>query len=459
MPRRRRTGARVWFAGALALALLLGACGDDGDDASPTTTGGGELTASFRGVTADKIKLGILIVDYSCIPKAAIDFNRGNQQEIAQTFVDLINSEGGVGGRQLEPVYKTYCPIPPEGNPATQKICTELAEDDKVFVALGVFIDFSGDSLLCLTRDKEVIHVGHELQRAWIDEAPDGLLLTPDITQERRIEVLMKLIEEEGTLEGKKVAVVTSQSSEQVVDEVIKPALDNLGLEQGSTGILNITGTDTSAAQAQLDSFIERWKDEDIEALILSSQVVAGGKQFVEKIRAALPDVLFLTDVTAGTAQAAQSYKGTGQPNPYEGIISADGEAGTDRWERNPPKLKACRDAYEQKTGTEIVGPAEVAPGPDGQRVEIYQAVVDYCGELYMFKDIADKAGPNLTNESWTQAVNEFGTIDLVSAKIASLKEGKYDAEDGFRLIAFDSSIGNKGDWKGLTELIDTAQT
>jgi hypothetical protein len=458
MPHRRSVRARGWFAGALALALVLGACGGDDEAKSTDTTAAGELAATFRGVTADSIKLGILVIDYACIPKAAIDFNRGPQQEIAQSFVDLINAKGGVGGRKIVPVYKTYCPIPPEGNPATQRICTELAEDDKVFAALGVFIDFSGDSLLCLTRDKEVIHIGHELKREWIEQAPEGLLLTPDITQERRIEVLMKLIEEEGTLEGKKVAVATSQASEAVVDDVIKPALDKLGLEQGSTAVLNITGVDTSAAQAQLDSFIERWKDEDIDALILSSQVVAGGKQFVEKIKAALPDVLFLTDVTAGTAQAAQSYKETGQPNPYEGIISADGEAAVDRWERNPPKLKSCRDAWEKKSGEPIVGPADVTAGPDGQRVEIYQAVVDFCGELYMFKDIAEKVGPNLTNETWTETVNNFGTIDLVSAKIASLKKGKYDAEDGFRLIEFDSSIGNKGDWKGLTELIDTAK-
>ena len=42
-------------------------------------------------------------------------------------------------------------------------------------------------------------------------------------------------------------------------------------------------------------------------------------------------------------------------------------------------------------------------------------------------------------------------------ADIASLKTGKYDAADGFRLSAFDSSIAPKGDWKALTELKDAS--
>ena len=454
MPQRHRARVRGCFAGVLALALVLGACGDDDKAKSTDTTAPGKLTASFRGVTADSIKVGIVMVDYSKIAQF-VDFNRGDQQELVQILIDDINANGGVGGRELVPVYKSFNPIT---NEEPLQICTALTEDEEVFAVLGVFIDFSGEAQLCLTRDKETIHIGHELQRTWIEQAPEALLLTPDITQERRIEVLMTLIEKEGTLEGKKVAVVTSLESEQVVNDVITPALDELGLEQGSTGVLSIAGTDTTAAQAQLDSFIEKWKEENVDALILSSQFVAGGKQFVEKIEAALPDLLLLTDVTAGTSQGAQDYVAAGQPSPYEGIITVDGEPGVDRWARNSPKLKHCRDVYEKETGTTIVGPAEIEPGPDGKRVEIYQAIVDFCSELNMFKDIAEKVGPVLTNDAWVETVNNFGTIDLVSAKIASLTKGKYDAEDGFRLQAFDSTIEPNGDWKGLTEIIDTAK-
>ena len=75
-----------------------------------------------------------------------------------------------------------------------------------------------------------------------------------------------------------------------------------------------------------------------------------------------------------------------------------------------------------------------------------------------MFKTIAEKAGANLTNATWVDTVNKFGSISLVSTNIASLHTGKYDADDAFRLEAFDSSIAPNGDWKPLTELADASK-
>ena len=102
MPQRRRATARGGLAGAIAIALLAAACGGGGDDTTKTTAstkGTTQRTASFRGVTADTVKVGIVIVDYSKIA-FAVDFNRGDQQKIAQTFVDDINANGGILGRR-----------------------------------------------------------------------------------------------------------------------------------------------------------------------------------------------------------------------------------------------------------------------------------------------------------------------------------------------------------------------
>src|SRR5439155_23502739 len=156
------TRKRSLMAGLLLIALVLAACGSSkkstGGGGKSTTTATPQLTASFRGVTADSIKIGIVIIDYKTIADF-VDFTRGDQQKIAQSFVDDINANGGVLGRKIVPVYKTYKPI---GNQDTLAICTALTQDEKVFAVLGVFIDFSGDSQLCLTRDHQTIHIGHE---------------------------------------------------------------------------------------------------------------------------------------------------------------------------------------------------------------------------------------------------------------------------------------------------------
>jgi hypothetical protein len=447
--------ARLGWWVVAAVVVVVSACGGGGDNGTTRATEAPEgRTASFRGVTADAIKLGFVIINYDCI-KDFVDFNRGDQQKIAQVFVDDVNANGGILGRKVVAVYKTYCPV---GNAEALQVCTALTEDAKVFAVLGVFIDFSGDAQLCLARDHETIHIGHELKRAWIDEAPPGLLLTPDITAERRIEVLMNLVRREKFLDGKKVAVLADQENKPTVERVVEPALDDAGLAKGSTAVLTVTGTDTSAAQAQLDSFIEKWKGEGVDALVMVGLTVSS-KQFVEKIKAAMPALQLLTDSPSGVGGAAQDAVAAGQrPNPYEGVVTADGPSDSERWKNKSALLQRCVDTYEKATGERVVGPDALKPGPDGKRAEIYIAVTDFCNELTMFKTIAEKVGTNLTNAAWTKAVDSFGPIKLVSADIASLRKGKYDAEDGFRLAAFDSSIGSKGDWKPLTAIEDASK-
>ena len=72
---------------------------------------------------------------------------------------------------------------------------------------------------------------------------------------------------------------------------------------------------------------------------------------------------------------------------------------------------------------------------------------------------IAQKAGPELTNASWTRAADAFGEINLAGGfNFASIHTGKYDADDGFRLVVFDSTYGPKGDFKSLTPIQDASK-
>ena len=152
------TGVRVT---RLALVLVvvgaaLVACGSGAKKtAAPTTTvatgaavasstTSAPLTASFRGVTATTIKLGIVTIDYSCIAQF-VNFNFGNQPAIAQIFINDLNAHGGILGRTIVPVFKSYCPI---GNTTALAACTSFTEDAKVFAVLGRLYDNTGDAEL-----------------------------------------------------------------------------------------------------------------------------------------------------------------------------------------------------------------------------------------------------------------------------------------------------------------------
>jgi len=441
----RRSTSVLCVVAALAGALTIGV--------APAHAAGSGATS--QGVTKDSIKVGIALLDFSAI-KDYVDYNFGDTQKIAQVFVDYINKNGGIVGRKIIPVYKKYPPIP-GGKPDPLSLCTSWAEDDKVFAVLGVFIDFTGQGQKCLTTEHHVIHIGHELDQPWIDQAPGGLLLTPDATKQGVSAALVNLLATTGKLKGKTVAVLGDTNNQQGVKQVIVPGLKKNKVKTGSTAILSITGTDTTAAQAQLDSFIEKWKSEGVNAVFLAGNDIAGGKQFVEKVRAAMPKVLLITDTDVALNGAQDEKKAGKNPNPYEGLLTGTGLTQSERWANKGPLLQQCVDIYQKATGTTIPSPDHRKVDSDGKQVYTDQAVTDFCGELFMFRDIAKRVGPNLTTANWQKTVNTFGPIALVPDKYASLCKGKYAAEDTFRIVQYDSSIGTNGDWKSVSPLKDAS--
>jgi ABC-type branched-subunit amino acid transport system substrate-binding protein len=439
---------KVSFTALLVLTLAVGAAG------SATAASSGTLKDLGHGVSAKEIKVGIAIIDYASIADY-VDFERGDQQKTAQIFVDYINNNGGVDGRTIVPFFKKYEPIPGR-TPDPLALCTSWTDDDGVFAVLGVFIDFTGQGLLCLTKQHNTIHIGHELEQPWIDQSPPGLLLTSDTTKESAAKVLINLLVEGGKLKGKKVGILTDQNSEGRIKSTVAPALKKAGVKTGSEAVLNITGTDTTAAQAQLDSFIEKWKSEGVNAIYMAG-LTASAKQFVEKIKAALPKALLIADSDSTALQGQDEVKAGKTPNPYEGMLSTTGKTAAERWANKSPLLQKCVDIYQKATGTTIPGPNEAVTNSAGKTVQIYTAVTDFCGELFMFQTIAQKVGPDLTVKNWQKTVNSFGKIDLVPTEIASLCTGKYAADDAFRLVQFSSTAGTNGDWKAVTAVKDAS--
>ncbi len=452
----------------ISCAFVLAACASDKTLVTTTTRRGlaatsstekQPLTDSFRGVTKDSIKVGIMVIDQDCI-KNYVDSSRGPQQAIAESAITDINAKGGVLGRKIVAVFKKYCPIPGvQPDPLT--LCTSLTDDEKVFAVLGVFIDFSGAGQKCLTKDKATILIGHEINQFMIDAATPGLLLTPDTTKEGVASVVLNLAFKQGLLKDRVVATLGDQDTAAKVNKaIVAPLLKKLGIATGSPGTLSISGTDTSAAQAQMDGFVEKWKSEKVNAVFISGNL-AEAKQFVEKIKKDIPDALIITDVASGASQARDetiALKGSGKPNPYEGMLSADGQNVRDRWAHKNAPFQNCVNAWEKASNTKLLGPDDSIKDKNGDREETFVGVTDFCGELTMFKTIAERAGANLTNDSWIAAVNSFGPIVLAPTDFASLCTGKYAADDAARLVEFNSSLGTKGgDWKPLTEIGDAS--
>ncbi len=444
--------------GVVVCALALASCGSSSKSASPTTAGGGSGTATTistelgTGVTATTITVGVMMIDFDCI-KDFVDQLRPDQQRTYQIFIDDINNKGGINGRKIVPVFKTYCPI---GNAGELAACTSLTEDHHVFAAIGVFYDPSGDAQLCFAKEHHTVVVADELTQDLVDRAPPGTIVTPDIIPERRLKVIMSLLEARHTLDGKKVAVVSDAADHARVGKVVTPALGRLHVTRGTDATLSIVGQDTTAAQTQLDSFIERWKSDGTNALVLVGQDVSA-KQFIEKIKREIPAMTLVSDTTSVLQGAQDEQKAHVSPNPYDGIITAEGQTGVEH--SKTPHGTFCRTIWEKATGRKVPSPDVVVKLPNGKQNDIYGEVEDGCLFPNFFATIARRVGKYLNVPNWQQTVNDFGAIDDMSTIYASIHRGKYDADNTYGLVAYDPTIGDAGDWRHVTPVQDVGGT
>jgi len=434
----------------LVLASALTAC----SKSSPTTSSpsSGQQSQSYGvGVTANTVKVGIALVDFTCIEQY-VNQIRVNQDQVYDAFIKYVNTHGGIDGKQVVPDYQSFCPVQ---NAQALALCTKFTEDDRDFAVMGNFVDMSGDSQTCLAKDHDTVLMTFMLTQAMINDAPPGLEVLPGATPERTDAVLVSLMKKEGTLKGKTVAVLGELVSQGVVDNSVVPALKSLGVKMGSTAILDVTGTDTSTAQTQLDSFIQRWKSEGVNALYVSGTQVAS-QQFIETVRAQMPSVMLISD------DAATDVAGFGQqehevgrnPNPYQGIILAGGP--TPMEYDNSANWKFCASVYQQETGKVAPNGESVIPGPNGKTLDTYGNINDACQLLFEFQQIGQRVGKYLNNTNWVHAVDNYGPIrDYGAGQWNSLHTGKYDDDDTWRLEDFDPTLGPKGDLTPMTPLED----
>ena len=444
MGRWSRVGMIVVFAGALMLASFSSAA-----NGSPSS--GSSSTALGVGVTARTVKIGVALVNFTCIEQFTNSI-RVNQPQVYNAFIKYINTHGGVAGRRIVPDYQSYCPIQ---SAQALTLCTQFTEDADVFAVMGDFIDFSGDSQTCIAKDHKTVLLTFDLTQAIINQSPPGLIVYPGTTPERTDSVLVSLLKTEHTLKGKKIAVLGELDSQNVVQKSVIPDLKRLGVPMGSTAILDVTGADTSAAQSQLDSFIERWKSENVNALYVTGTQVAS-QQFIEKVRQEMPRVMLITDDNASDILGyGQQERHEGRkPNPYEGIITAGGQ--TSQEYDASSNWKYCATIYKKETGKVAPNAETVIPGPNGKTLDTYGGINDACQLLTEFQEIGQRVGKDLNNRNWVHAVDHYGPIrDVGAGQYASLHTGKYDDNDTFRLEEFDSKLGPKGDWKPLTKLVD----
>lgn len=445
-----------------ALGPLAGSSGDDGPSASepssstttivsgaqggaggaggqiPTEIGGtvvgtpgagapaaGNGGATDIGVTAEAIRLGILLSDISAASDVGIEvpgFSEEEQRLQWDTFISLFNDAGGVYGRKLAPVYRLVDGLDTNDMFAA---CQAMAEDEKVFAVATVFAVYA-DPVLCFTE-----RFGIPL---YTGDGPSGeqyrrsnQLLFGHFYMGKSRALINTALELDGRdfFDDRTLGVVAADfpGDREAVTEDFLPLLEEIGHKPAHVSMLS---SDASTAQSQIPVEVQRMQQAGVDTIVLATNVIYAS-QFVNQADSSLYRPLYIgTDFASITQDLFASLT----PESFEAVAYTALRTGEARAGMPAPAYdETCMDRYEQRND---IRPAWTDPNSGYQPVGVVCAAVDRMAAALR------GAGPTLTRGALSQATQSLGEFPMAFSPQGSWMPGKFDSADFIRPLQID---------------------
>ncbi|MET0160393.1 MAG: ABC transporter substrate-binding protein [Acidimicrobiales bacterium] len=383
---------------ALVAVTAVAACtsGDDSSSSDTTTGGGGSSTETTvaatgpaPGVTDDSIKVGVTFVDTEALVASGLNYDLGDHEAVYTALFDAINEDGGINGRQIEPV---FAPIDPTNPAPAEEKCVQLTEDDDVFVVTGFFL---ADAVNCFVSTHATAVAGGEMTPERIEgaEAP-WITWTPDADQP---EAVLRAMDEQGELDGT-VGVWVAERDQAVLDNQVLPLLDELGVEAAATAVAVAPADDQAAQQAEQTTIAQNFEAAGVDTVVLIGRSAQGWPTIMAEDASYRPKLLFL-DILG--ARAFYTNAATTDTTVLEGAVMGGGY-GPDQARFDEPAMQECIQTLADH-GVETPTPEESGDDPSNQP---YQAAFQACPDVALLGAWLEAAGEDLNYGTLTNAIN-----------------------------------------------------
>ena len=408
--------------------------GDEGGGDGPAA----ELTASWTGVTEDTITLGASMLDFPGLIELGLSTEGwGDQPLVWQTFAADLNARGGINGRMVEVIPEYYNVIDPV---AAEETCVKLTQDNEVFAVMGGFLGPAEPVNTCVVGINETILINGVITPERLAEA-EAPWVQPAALRTRRLDVFLDLLQQEGMLEGKKIAVVGSVEQADLA-EAAPAALEARGITPVAVIANDVPQGDIVGSDDAWKIFAEKIAAEDADAVL----VIGSGQAAARGMDSNGLDVdKFFLESNALSNLGAETNK-----EQARGAITVTGMTDDERWEQEDT-LECRRVFSEANPDIELKAPSEVVEGEEAW----FNSVINYCSWLKLFELIATEAGPELTHDTFLAAMGRLGEFSLPGIPFGSLTEGKLDVSNSFRLSIFDPDASDAGDLQPLTDILN----
>ena len=416
--------------------------------ASPPPTGGSQpLTASDTGVTSSTIRLGVPVIDLGNLSRVG-DFGPTNpeqQRRSWQAFFDEINAAGGIHGRKLEPFFRAYDALSADDQRAA---CLYYAQDAKVFAVVGGFNLESPH--VCLAAEFGVPTM--TLGTVGVNDASftraKGRLVSMLQRAGRLMPNFAEQLHRDGFLRGRTLGLMGDESSDPggKTGDLLVAALERLGY---SIAHRSRFPADYGAATSQVPVEVQQMRSKGVDGILMLSHSLVN-QPFTQGAESqGYRPRYFTTDWGAQTLDATTNS----MAESFDGAIGVTSLRFNDGMARlpEPREQTACASVYEKRYGVKLPRRDE-----EGREATEFGGVMTPCVMMRIFRDAATSAGPTLTRERYSAALQQLGPVPILLARTGpgGFRPGKTDAPDAMRVVRWRFACKC---WQPITEFRRTS--
>ena len=416
-----------------------GAAGSAGGGAASAAVSG--LTASDKGVTPTTITVAFLLSDLGSVSKLGFGvpgFDIKSQQTYISTFIDDVNSRGGVFGRRLVPVFVNYDPT---NQQTSQSACLAATQDHSIFMAVDSGGGLNEQGQLCFTQQNRtpLIVDGSFGTPRYLYQQSAGYLFSVEPAGERSLANTAAMLNAQGLLKGKKLGIVdrTFPGTVDTVSNGLVAVLRQLGYQITYRADLS---NDDGTAGSQVPVAVQQMQAHGVDSVFMLADFIIGSEFAQSADKSAYHPLYLTSDFESETNDTAVQA----MPSSFQGVGVTTTRVG--EWRVGLPEPAAdasCRQTYAKATGQ---NPA--------RSDNTYAAVGLACGLVNLLVRGMTGAGPDLTRAKYVANLGQAGAIPFPFFGSFSYRPGKFDGADAVRTIVYSSSCTcwlPKGDFASPT--------
>lgn len=396
----------------------VGSSADNDGGVASAGTDPSARTASDVGVTGDEARIGAILHDIGAagrfgVSSPAADIE--NQRAAYQAYFDEVNAAGGVNGRRLTPVYRTYDVTSED---SARAVCNQLTEGDRVFAILAM--ELVGPPVLCVTEQHGTLLISEDGHPDQYYRRSNGLAFTSDPSRARTFRNQVAELHDQRVLRDRRIGILTGEFSDEylAVDEALIPALRSYGYEVAHYAKLS---GDIGTAQGQVPLAVRQMQAAGVDVVFLAINLVAA-TNFAQTADAQGYRPLYLTnDANASTTEIYL----TGMPDSFEAIGITTFRTGEARIGRPEPAYdRGCREQFERSSGL-----SADRNDPDSP----YGIAMNACNLVRILAAGMRGAGPTLTRAGTSESLRSLEPFDMAFTPAGSFGTTKFDAPDFIR--------------------------